>query len=611
MKLFRASPEDVAAALLLPSPRSGKHDVFAAVEAKGEGAVLDAPASPVPARVPRARSAPAPFGYDVERQLADLAGVDGPLPRAMDDDDVDVDVVPADVASADFSHQLLRVAQVVAVGGLALVVCAAVLSAWLGSGSLHVHQLPFAGWAFAAAVSAVALAGRAGHDRQGTNLASVALLAVLVTSMSGVVASAGGISGPAWVLFLPVVLVCGAVVGPTRGLAVGAVAGAGIYVAAAISHTLTVAGAGRVAVILPACPAAGWAAGALARLARAAAAEAAARREALERDVNRLAEVLAAVAEGDLSQVPAPGDAADPVAVSLAVVFADTLLALRRLVRQMDGVTTQLASSAEQMSDTATQHVGAVEAQTSAVAETTTTVEQLAATAGAIADIAVNVSQFAGSTRCDVDTGAAAVEAVSDAMDRIATRVQDLAAGTAELRQRIDRVGESTRLIDDLARRTTILAVNASIEAARAGDQGHGFSTVAAEVDTLAARARAATAAIGDILTELETEAAATARASEEGLAAVIDGAERQAEVVKSLHRISAMVDRTTAAAREITEATRQQRFASDAVVAAMVTVTESSARYRSGSHGHAESAKRMHDLVAALKTSLQRFRVS
>jgi methyl-accepting chemotaxis protein len=71
------------------------------------------------------------------------------------------------------------------------------------------------------------------------------------------------------------------------------------------------------------------------------------------------------------------------------------------------------------------------------------------------------------------------------------------------------------------------------------------------------------------------------------------------------------MVDRTTAAAREITEATRQQRFASDAVVSAMATVTASSDRYRSGSHGHAVAAKRMHALAEALKAALERFRVA
>jgi len=116
---------------------------------------------------------------------------------------------------------------------------------------------------------------------------------------------------------------------------------------------------------------------------------------------------------------------------------------------------------------------------------------------------------------------------------------------------------------------------------------------------------------IGEILDQLERQAVDTAVASEEGLAAVEVGTLLQGDVVDSLRRIAAMVDRTTAAAREITEATRQQRFASDAVVTAMATVTLSGERYRSGSRGHAEAARRLNELAEGLKGSLSRFKVS
>ena len=614
MKFFRATDEDIVGAFLLPSPRAGRHDALVTAEPK----------------LPRQRSHSAAqsemlsdgLSGDAERRLAELAGVEprDVVASTVVDDDVVVAgpvISTGRVEQGDYSHQLLRVAQVVALGSLFLIAAAAALSARFGGDLLRVHPFAFAGWGAGAAVCAITLASLPAHPtlRLTSSLRlrtqATLLLLGLITCVSGVVTSAGGVAGPSWVLFFPVVLICGAVVGPTLGLAVGASAAAGLYVSAALSHTLTAAGVGRLVVLLPAFPAAGWAAGALARLARAAALDADARRTALESDVNALADVLAAVAHGDLTRVPAPGEDADAVATSLAVVFADTLLALRRLVRQMDAVAEQVAHSAFEMSSTAEQHVSAVESQTAAVAQTTSTVEELAATAGSIADIAVRVSQFAGSTRRDVDTGAAAVRAAGEAMDVIATRVGDLAERTELLRGRISRVGDATRLIDEISRRTTILAVNASIEAARAGEFGHGFSTVATEVETLAGRAREATAQIAQILDQLERQAADTAIASEEGLAAVEVGTHLQGEVVDSLRRIAAMVDRTTAAAREITEATRQQRFASDAVVSAMATVMESGERYRSGSRGHAASARRLNDLAEALKLTLSRFKAS
>jgi len=587
VKTFRASPEDVVGALLMPSPRRGVHDAMPAPETVRE----------------------------LERQLAHLAGV--PAQKVVSDDDEGIDVSTAAGSTFDYNRRLLRGSQVVAVGGLLAVAVAALLSARYSSSALHVHSLPLALWGIAAAVFAVAGAAVAGDPTTSPSRETTTsrqplgggLVLVLLACITGVVASAGGLAGPTWILFFPVVLVCGAVLGPLVGLLVGAAASTGIYVAAGVSHTLTVTGVGHLVVILPAAPAAGWAAGALGRLARDAVADADRRRVELERDMGRLADVLAQVAKGDLSQVPAPGDSADPVATSLAVVFADTLLALRRLVRQMHSVGDQLASSAAELSATAEQTVRGVEAQTSAVAETTNTVEELAATAGSIAEVAVRVAQFAGTTRRDVDTGAAAVNAAGAAMENIAQRVDDLAVRAGTLRERIARVGDATHLIDDISRRTTILAVNAAIEAARAGEHGKGFATVAAEVETLAARAREATAQIAEILAELERQADDTAKASEEGKAAVEVGAARQLEVVAALRRITAMVDHTTGAAREISEATRQQRVASDAVVAAMSMVTGSGDRYREGSHGHAAAARRMHDLAEGLKDTLSRFR--
>lgn len=606
MKLFRASAADIVGALLLPSPRNGGHESLDRAEepAHVSPSLLDAD------DVVRGL----PVQTSVEIGLARLAGVDH-LPAAHADDDDDL-VDTARAVDLDFTHRLLRVAQIVSVGALVLISVAAVLSARYGAGGLVVHELPLAVWGLAATISAVALASLATDPTSAAAVSSrrrasgIALMLALLVSVSGVVASADGVAGPAWVLFMPVVLVAGAVLGPQLGLSVGAAAAAGIYAAAGISHTLTYAGAGRLIVILPAAPAAGWAAGAFGRLARDAALSAANRRAALEADVRRMSDVLAAVAEGDLTRVPAPGDSADPVATSLAVVFADTLLALRRLVRQMDTVTEQLAGNATGLAATAEQQVSGVEAQSAAVAQTTTTIEELAATAGSIAEIAVRVSQFAGSTRLDVESGARAVEETSVAMDRISARVEELAQRADALRERIARVGLTTQSIDELARRTTILAVNAQIEAARAGEHGHGFATVANEVNTLAERARTATARIARIVAELEREASDTAAAGREGISAVAVGSALHDDVVESLRRIAAMVDHTTQASREITDATRQQRGASDAVVAAMTSVTGASARHRSGTHGHAEAATRLRDLADDLKATLNQFKV-
>jgi len=195
-------------------------------------------------------------------------------------------------------------------------------------------------------------------------------------------------------------------------------------------------------------------------------------------------------------------------------------------------------------------------------------------------------------------------------MKAIGTRVEELGRRTSTLDERVARISRMTGSIDELARLTTMLGVNASIEAARVGEHGHGFANVATEIGALASKARAATAGIARIVAELEHEVAATATVSSEGMEAVVEGLGRQHLVETALARISQRVDDTTRAAHDITSATLQQRVASDAVVAAMHLVTGASNGATSATRSHAASAARLRDLTDTLLGAVARFRV-
>ncbi len=580
--------------------------------------MLDSSASALPPSLSRPAEISTALPPDVERRLARLVGVE-PLELDLD---LDEEGPPAARlfgfrSEQQFRHRVLLVAQQVTLGSLLLLVACATVAARVDSSSLVVHSIPVMVWGLIAAVSAVSLASLVTDPTVSKNVSvakkralGVIFMATLVAALTGVVSNADGLAGPAWVLFLPLVVVSGAVLGPALGLTVGALAAAGIYAAAGFSHTLDIAGVGQLIVILPACPLFGWAAGGLAGLAHEAVATALRQRAGLTEDVARLSALLNDVAEGDLSRVPVLDNAADQGTATLAVVFADTVLSLRRLVRQMSDVADQLAGSATDLARTAQLHVGTVEQQATAVGQTTSTIEQLATTATTIAGTALLVARYAGNARRDVDLGVDSVEKVSDAMGVIRRRVAELGLRTGRLDERVSRIASTTRLIDDLARRTTMLSLNASIEAARVGGYGDGFASVAFEIAALAAKARAATADIASIVAELEAEVAATAMVSHEGIAAVEIGLERQVEVDAALELINQRVMDTTAAADRITEATRQQRVASDAVVQAMRVVAGTSAGATTATRSHAESAARLRDLMSSLRDTVGRFRL-
>ena len=576
-------------------------------------------AEPVPLRLvpPIVTPVTTALPVDVERKLAELVGIEPVVSESVDEVEQPVDVAYDEAKATHFAKRVLQVAQRVTVGSLLLLIGCALAAARINSTSLRVHPLPVTIWAIAAALAAVALAALVTDPDVGARLSSgyrrllgSILMAALLVSVTGIVANADGVAAPTWVLFLPVVVVAGAVLGPSRGLLVGALAGAGIYAAAGFSHTLTIAGIGRLVVILPACPLFGWAAGALASCAHEAVASARRQRLALIDDVSRLSTLLDSVAAGDLSRVPSLENPADQATATLAVVFADTVLSLRRLVRQLSGVADRLADNASDLAGTAAAHVRAVEQQASAVAQTTSTIEQLAATANSISETAERVASFAGTTRRDVDDGIVSVEKSTASMVAIGMRVHELGLRTDRLDERVVRIAAMTRSIDELARRTTMLGVNASIEAARVGEYGYGFATVADEIGALASKARAATAGIARIVAELEYEVVATAAVNLEGTAAVAEGLERQRAVEDALMRISGRVDDTTRAVEDITSATRQQREASDAVVAAMRLVTGASHGATSATRSHAASAARLRDLMETVRGTVGRFRV-
>jgi methyl-accepting chemotaxis protein len=238
------------------------------------------------------------------------------------------------------------------------------------------------------------------------------------------------------------------------------------------------------------------------------------------------------------------------------------------------------------------------------------TVQELAATAAQIAETADAVATTASDTLRLAADGRAAVVTSVDAMDRIAHRVGSIAASSTGLGERIQEIGRILELIDDLSDQTNLLALNAAIEAARAGEHGRGFAVVAAQVRTLAERAQDSTSRIQAIVTEIRTHARATIEASEDGAREVQSGGQAVRHVAAALEMIEEKVDETTAAAREISIATQQQRSASDQVVVAMTQVSEVARKVAIGSKEGAGAASGLATLAGEMQESIASFSV-
>jgi methyl-accepting chemotaxis protein len=481
-----------------------------------------------------------------------------------------------------------------------------------------VHIVAVWSWCAVGAVLAGMLSWLSGGSSSSAQLRAifprlpVLLLVLDLGASTAVVAATGGVRGPFWILYLPVVLFTAITLANQVAVLVGLLATAGLVGATYLAGPMTAANAAYLVLIGPLFPAlAAFSAqlsASVLRLGKRAISD----RNALTRHVAELSGALERAAAGDLAtDVPEVGDETPTTMAQLTVAFSHTLGNLRALVGQMRDGGEQIVASATELLATAEDHAAAASQQSSAVSETTSTIEELAATAAQIAETAEAVARYAAETLRFAEEGRDAVGMSVDAMERIAQRVDAIAGRALTLGERSQEIGRIVEVIDDLADQTNLLALNAAIEAARAGEHGRGFAVVASEVRKLAERAQQSTSQIRGIVGEIQAETSSTIIASEEGAKEVRSGAELAHGAVAALERISGMVDETTTAAKEISIATQQQRSASDQVVAAMTQVSDVSRQYAVGSRQAAASAAQLNALAAELRASIAQFQVA
>ena len=206
------------------------------------------------------------------------------------------------------------------------------------------------------------------------------------------------------------------------------------------------------------------------------------------------------------------------------------------------------------------------------------------------------------------EKGGSVVNQAVEGMKRIAEIVKRSAGTVQELGKSSDQIGEIIGVIDDIADQTNLLALNAAIEAARAGEQGRGFAVVADEVRKLAERTTKATKEIADMIKKIQTETKGAVSSMQEGTNQVDAGitlADQAGESLKEIVRIS---QRVTDMVTQIAAASEQQSSASEQIsknVEAISTVTGETAQ---GTQQIAQAAEDLNRLTENLQQLVQRF---
>jgi len=322
----------------------------------------------------------------------------------------------------------------------------------------------------------------------------------------------------------------------------------------------------------------------------------------------RLMNELQEVADGDLTvQATVSEDITGAIADSVNYTVEE----LRILVGRVTNTAEQVTTASTQAQNISSELLVASQKQSRDIQETGQAVLEMAEQ---ITDVSKSANESAEVARQSVtaaDEGARAVENAIKGMHEIREQIQETSKRIKRLGESSQEIGEITELISDITEQTNVLALNAAIQAASAGEAGRGFSVVAEEVQRLAERSAEATKQIGALVRTIQTDTHDAVAAMEKSTQGVVEGAKLSDAAGTALSDIRRVSNQLAELIQGISAATEQQATSANGVaqsIQSILTVTEHT---QEGTQQTAESIRELTRLAEELKNSVSRFRVA
>jgi methyl-accepting chemotaxis protein len=330
--------------------------------------------------------------------------------------------------------------------------------------------------------------------------------------------------------------------------------------------------------------------------------------EELQRSVTEFLTIVSQVARGDLTlrgkvTQDALGNVVDSVNYMLDN-FARVLERVRGAAINVSSSANEILVSSEEMANGATQQDQEITNTSSAVEELTVSMKQVSNNAEASAEAARRALDAA-------EQGNRAVRDTLEGMQRIRASVQATAKKIKSLGDRSLEISEIINVINDITEQTNLLALNAAIEAARAGEAGRGFAVVADEVRKLAEHSRNATKDIAALIKAIQAETNEAVVVMEEGTKEVEVGARLADQAGRALDAISSVVRQSAELVQEISLASKQQVRGTEGVANAMQIISNITRQTSQGARQTARTVEQMVKLSEQLNEALSQFRVS
>jgi len=315
------------------------------------------------------------------------------------------------------------------------------------------------------------------------------------------------------------------------------------------------------------------------------------------------------VVQGDLTGTLRLG-VSDAALTPLISGVGQVMETLKRFVTEIREAALQLSTSAAEVLAAATQNESSTSQQASAIHETTATMEELKGASHQIAENAQMVASIAEQTLSATRQGEGSIKAFIDSMEKVRKNAVEVDDAISKLSRRVERIGTVVEVIDEIADRSDLLALNAALEGAKAGEAGRGFSIVAAEMRRLAENVLESTKEIKNLITEIREATHAAKEASDGNKRMAGEGEKLGGAAITSVNGILSGTQETSDAARVIHLATQQQRTATEQVVQSMAEIEEVTRQAQAGSRQATGAASELTNLAERLADLVKRFKV-
>jgi methyl-accepting chemotaxis protein len=328
--------------------------------------------------------------------------------------------------------------------------------------------------------------------------------------------------------------------------------------------------------------------------------------ERMTRFLRTMAGAAEQIAAGDLRaslQPQSPGDV-------LGNAFVRMTDNLRRQIGGILEGTAVLGSAASQIVASTAQLASGASESAAAVSETTTTVEEIRQTAEMASQKARAVADSAQKAVQISHNGRKSTEDVAAGMSRIRVQMEAIAESMMRLSEQSQTIGQIIATVEDLAAQSNLLAVNAAIEAAKAGEHGKGFGVVAQEVKSLAEQSRQATDRVRTILGDIQKATTAAVMATEQGGKAVEAGGKQTEAAGESIAALAAGVTEAAQAATQIAASSQQQLVGMDQVAGAMENIKQASTQNVASAKQLETAARNLSDLGQRLKLLVESYAI-